>query len=61
MKQWAKGALIGGVLTVWGLYDVFAPGETPGTVGLILNYLSLIAGLFVLGGSYILYSRDKTV
>jgi hypothetical protein len=59
MKQWAKGALIGGVLTIWGLYDVLAPGETPSTLGLILTYLSLIAGIVVLYGSYIFYKQNK--
>ena len=59
MKQWAKGALIGGVLTIWGLYDILAPGETPSTIGQIINYLGLIAGLFILFGAYKLYTQDK--
>lgn len=59
MKQWAQGALIGAALTIWGLYDVLAPGETPGTMGLILDYLSLIAGMVILAGSYILYKQNK--
>lgn len=59
MKQWMQGALIGGVLTIWGLYDMLAPGETPSTISQILNYLGLIAGLFLLFGSYKLYTQNK--
>ncbi|MBX9711136.1 MAG: hypothetical protein K2X60_08885 [Xanthobacteraceae bacterium] len=59
MKLWAKAALFCGGSTIWGLYDVLAPGEAPSTPVLILNYLALIAGIVGLAGSYILYTQNR--
>ncbi len=59
MKQWQIGMLVGGLLTAWSVYDFFPGGEPSSLAVQLLNGLSLVAGLAILIGSFIMRSKER--